>query len=209
MVEITFSGKVNGVIDEPTRKELYFWQEHRYRTPAKCDDALIFAAAGLNDAQKAGSEKPFVSENDWMKKLSAENQKRILKYADETYYESLKGSLNDGKSYEARRWIYYDDKSYIQAGDLQKPSSGEYVLKFSIAYEKTPDPNWQRLGLMHGHWDKNLLVNLSCCEDGTDIPYFRDVIVPKYDLGNGVILAVSERYLTGWSPKYGYSYLHR
>jgi RHS repeat-associated protein len=160
-------------------------------------------------AQEAGSEKPFVSENDWMKKFSTENQKRILKYADETYNESLKGSLNNGKSYEARRWLYHDEKGNIQAGNLQKPPSGENPLKFSIAYEKTPDPNWKRLGLIHGHYDKNLSVKISCCRDGTDIPYFRDVIIPKYELGNGAIFAVSEKYLTGRSPKYGYSYLHR
>lgn len=158
-------------------------------------------------AQDVGSEKPYTDKADWMKKMSPENQQRLTQYSDETCTESLKGTLNEGKPYEARRWIYSDKNGLLQAGAFQKPPAGQDPHNFSMEYEKAPNSSWKRLGPMHGHWDKGLSINLSCCVDGTDIPYFQNVIAPKYDLSNGAIFAASKSYTTGWNPTYGYSYL--
>lgn len=59
-VKITFSGKVNGIFDELARKEQDLWREYRYRAPGIGDEALIFAAPGLN----GGENGWFIVEND-------------------------------------------------------------------------------------------------------------------------------------------------
>jgi len=159
-----------------------------------------------NGAQEGGIEKPFVGKDDWMKKLSPENQERLLGYANETYQESIMGTLNNGKPYEARRWIYSDKKGLLQAGQLQPPPAGQDPLKFYMNFEKAPDASWKRIGPMHGHWNKTLSINLS----GSDISYFEYWIAPNYKLlGGGAIFSVSEGYITGWNPKYGSSFIVR
>jgi len=49
--DITFTGAVNGIFDEPTRIEFDLWMEQRYHAPQISDNAMIFAAPGFNDGE--------------------------------------------------------------------------------------------------------------------------------------------------------------
>jgi len=66
-VEITFSGKANGIFDEPTRAELELWKENRYRAPAISDDAQV--------ANQSAQKEQHFSEG-----MSEETKKEIVNY---------------------------------------------------------------------------------------------------------------------------------